>query len=243
MESNQSAYLLIALLGLAFLLSFLMGFRRIFRLQQLSRSRVINGFILAMLVLTILTAVHWMGYFPQEIAAKFTMFLYTLAAGFFSGFAIKMVSLRRKAKNIEYAYRSFWTEAAPAMIAILLIAFGIYRTGVLTLGPFTGIGITSGLSLIGFGLFGFTLNIVPEFRYRGILILDQFVPWKKVVAYNWHSENALQIEYLTPDKKLTDFTTYIPPEDEIIIERLLAKKLKEHEKERKKVLSKEDKTV
>jgi hypothetical protein len=220
-----------------------MGFRRLFGLQQLSKSRVINGFILAMIALTVMTAVHWMGYFPQEVAAKFTMFLYTLAAGFFFGFAIKMISLRRKAKNIEYAYRSFWSEAAPAMVAILLIAFGIYRTSGLTLGPFTGIGITSGLSLVGFGLFSFTLNIVPEFRYRGILILDQFVPWKKVVAYNWHSENALQIEYLTPDKKLTDFTTYIPPDDGIIVERLLAEKLKEHEKERKKMLNKEDEIV
>lgn len=243
MESNQFIYLLTGLLALVLLVSFWLGFRRVFRLRQLSKSRVINGFIFAMIILTLMTAAHWMGYFPQEIAAKFTMFLYIIAAGFFSGFAIKMISLRSKAKTIEYAYRSFWTEAAPALIAILLIAFGIYRTGALTLGPFTGIGITSGLSLMGFGLFGFTLNIVPEFRYRGILILDQFVPWQKVVAYHWHAENALQIEYLSPDNKLTDFTTFIPAEDELVVERLLAKKLKEHEQERKKVLSEEDESV
>lgn len=241
MESNQFIYLLIGLLGLAFLLSFWTGFRSLLRFRHLSQRKVINGFILAMVVLTIMTAAHGMGYFAQETAAKFTMVLYSVAAGFFCGFAVKMVSFRREAKDLEYTYRSFLADTAPGLIAVMLIAFGIYRTGILTLGPFSGIGITSGLSLIGFGLFGLTIRIVPEFRFGGILILDQFVPWKKVIAYSWYTEDALKIEYLTSDNKFTDFTTYVPPDDQIIIERLLGKKLKEYEKERKKVLAEEDK--
>lgn len=233
-------FLLIGLLGLAFALSLWLGYRRMIRLKHLNQRRVINGFIIAMIVLTLMSVGQWLELIPQDIAAKFTMMLYSMVAGFFSGFASKMVALRRDAKDMEYAYRSFWTEAAPNLIAVFVIAFGIYRTGIFTLGPYTGIGITSGLSLIGFGLFGLTMRIVPEFRYKGILILDQFVLWQRVVAYRWESENVLEIDYLTSDQQLTDFTTFIPPEDQLVIERLLGKKLKEHEHERKELLTKQD---
>lgn len=240
MESNELLYVLIGLLGLTFLLAFGVGFRRVFRFRDLSARKVINGSIVAMVLLTLMTIANGLGYLSQEVAAHFTMFMYALAAGFFSGFALKMISFRSQDRVIEYAYRSFWADAAPTMLAILLIAFGIHRTGLLTLGPFTGIGITSGLSLIGFGLFGFTMNIVPEFRSSGILILDQFVPWNRIISYRWHTEDALKIEYLTNDHKMTDFTTYIPAEDQIIVERLLSKKLKEHEEERKNMLSEDE---
>ncbi|MGD8747819.1 MAG: hypothetical protein PVI44_05080 [Balneolaceae bacterium] len=233
-------YILIGLLGLATVLSFWMGYRRILRLQHLSQQLVVNGFISAMIILTLMTIAQWLGFFPQDIAAKFTMLLYCMVAGFFCGFAAKMVILRQEVKAVEYVYRSFWTEAAPNLIAILVIAFGIYRTGLFTLGPYTGIGITSGLSLLGFGFFGLTVKVVPEFRYKGILILDQLVPWHKVVSYEWQSEDILQIDYYTSDEKLTDFTTYIPPEDRLMIERLLGKKLKEHEQERKEMMAKEE---
>jgi len=233
-------YLLIGLLGLAFLMSFWMGYRRILRLQHLNQRIVINGFITAMIILTLMTIAHWLGFFPQDIAAKFTMFLYSLVAGFFCGFAAKMVILRQEVKAIEYVYRSFWTEAAPNLIAILVIAFGIYRTGLFTFGPYTGIGITSGLSLLGFGFLGLTVKVVPEFRLKGILILDQFVPWRSVVSYEWQSEDTLQIDYYTFDQKLTDFTTYIPPEDRLLIEQLLGKKFKEHEQERKEMMAAEN---
>ena len=230
-------YLIFLLLGLAFLLSFWMGYRRVLRLQHLNQRRVFNGFAGAMIILTLLTAGQWMEIISQNIAAHFTMFLYCLVAGFFSGFAIKMVALKQKVSEIEYVYRSFWTEAAPNIIAILIIVFGIYRTGILHFGPYTGIGITSGLSLLGFGFWGLTVKVVPEFRHQGILILDQCVFWKKVVAYRWQSENVLLIEYYTHDGKLTDFTTYIPPEDEWNIERLLAKKLKEYHQDRKEMMT------
>lgn len=234
-------YLIITFLALAFLLSFWMGFRRILRLQHLNQRRVMNGFIGAMILITLISAGQWFNLISQDIAAHFTMFLYCLAAGFFFGFAIKMISLKQSARETEYVYRSFWTDAAPNIIALLIIIFGVYRTGVLYFGPFTGIGITSGLSLLGFGFWGFTIKIVPEFRDKGILILDQYVSWEKVVAYRWESENVLLIEYYTPGEKLTDFTTYIPPEDELQIERLLAKKLKEYHQDRKEMMAQTEK--
>lgn len=230
-------YLLI-ILGIAFFLSFWMGYRRMLRLQHLNERRVINGFIAAIILLILLSIGQWMELFSQDVAAQFTMLLYILVAGFFFGFAAKMVFLKQEVKATEYVYRSFWTEAAPTLIAILIITFGIYRTGLLTFGPYSGIGITSGLSLLGFGFFGLTVKIVPEFRRKGILILDQFVPWKHVVSYRWESENVLQIDYYNSDEELTDFTTYIPPEDQLMIERLLGKKLKEFEQERKKMMGK-----
>ncbi len=229
-------YILIGLLAVAFLISFWMGYKRLLRLQHLNQRRVINGFIGVMVLLTLMTIGQGLEIVTEHIAARFTMFLYSGVAGFFVGFAVKMVFLRQEVETVEYLYRSFWTEAAPTLIAILVIAFGLYRTGLVTFGPYTGIGITSGLSLLGFGLFGLTVRIVPEFRRKGILILDQLVPWEQVVSYKWESEDVIQIDYYTEDKKLTDFTTYIPTKDRLTIERLLGKKLKEHEQERKKMM-------
>jgi len=229
-------YLILILLAVAFLLSFWMGYRRILRLQHLNQRRVLNGFVSAMVLLTLISAGQWLELISKNLATHFTMFLYCLAAGFFFGYAFKMISLKQAVNKTEYVYRSFWTDAAPSIIAILIIAFGIYRTGLLQLGPYTGIGITSGLSLLGFGFLGLTIKIVPEFRDKGILILDQCVSWKHVVAYRWESENVLLIEYYTADDKLTDFTTYIPPKDELQIERLLAKKLKEYHQDRKEIM-------
>jgi len=229
-------YLILILLAVAFLLSFWMGYRRILRLQHLNQRRVLNGFVSAMVLLTLISAGQWLELISKDLATHFTMFLYCLAAGFFFGYAFKMISLKQAVNKTEYVYRSFWTDAAPSIIAILIIAFGIYRTGLLQLGPYTGIGITSGLSLLGFGFLGLTIKIVPEFRDKGILILDQCVSWKHVVAYRWESENVLLIEYYTADDKLTDFTTYIPPKDELQIERLLAKKLKEYHQDRKEIM-------
>lgn len=229
-------YILIGFLAVAFAISLWIGYKRLLRLQHLNQQRIINGFIGVMILLTLMTIGQGVELVSQEVAARFTMFLYTAVTGFFVGFAVKMVMLRQEVETVEYSYRSFWTDAAPNLIAVLVIVFGLHRTGLFTLGPYTGIGITSGLSLLGFGIFGLTVRIVPEFREKGILILDQFVPWKNVVAYEWESENVIQIDYYTEEKKLTDFTTYIPPEDKLVMEQLLGKKLKEHEQERKKMM-------
>lgn len=227
-------------LGLLFLLACWLGFRRIVRFEHLNEHRVLNTLIAGVLILTALNVAHWLGYFTQEIAARTTMGLYIFAAGFLAGFGTKLITLRSEAGSIEYLHRSFWTDAAPNIIAIMIVAFGIYRTGMLTFGPFTGIGITSGLSLIFFGYWGWTINIVPEFRKNGILLLDQLVAWEQVTSYRWESEEVLQIDYYTSESKLTDFNTYIPIEDRLLIERILGKKLKEFEEQRKERIHQED---
>src|SRR5699024_8411479 len=137
---------------------------------------------------------------------------------------------------IYFVWRLLWSVSLPILISFLLIAFGIYRTQVLLLGPFTGIGITSGLSLITFGLLGLTIQMVPEFRENGLLILDRFVYWKKVMGDHWHDEQTLQIEYLNIEDQITTFNTAIPPDDHLRLERILSQKMAEHEEERKQTL-------
>ena len=233
--------LFISLMVFLFLGGALIGFRQLMRLEHLSRSRVLNGLLIAAVTLTIMSVAHLSGLFTQAIAAKVTMSLYTIAGGFFMGYGTKLISMRGSAGDIEYMHRSFWVDVAPNLIAVGLFVFGIYRTGLLHWEFFTGIGITSGVSLIGFGFWGWTVRVVPEFRTNGMLVLDKLVKWKKIIAYNWVSEETLQIEYLNDDKKISEFRTYIPPEDQLIIERLLGKKIKEYEEERKQLMLDEDK--
>jgi|SRR5699024_2569626 len=229
-------FVLVILLIAVFTATFWIGYRRVLRFKHLTRTRVITVVFSAMIILTIMTAAHRWGFFPQYIAARFTMGLYIMVAGFFLGFSTKQYRLKRKAGYLEYVCRSLWSDSLPKLISILLIAFGIYRTQVLLLGPFTGIGITSGLSLITFGLLGLTIQMVPEFRENGLLILDRFVYWKKVMGYHWHDEQTLQIEYLNIEDQITTFNTAIPPDDHLRLERILSQKMAEHEEERKQTL-------
>lgn len=227
---------LIGILAVLLFVSCWLGYRQFLRLEHLNRQNFTNALVVSMVVLTLLTLAHWIGIFPRQVAANVTMGLYTIAAGFFFGNGTKLIGRKKKAGMVEYMHRSFWIDIAPNLISSLLVAYGIYRTGILTLGPFTGIGITSGLSLIGFGFFGWTVRIVPEFRTKGILILDQFIEWKNVLSYQWFSEGIITIDYLTGDKKICEFSTSIPPEDQLPVERLLGRRIKEHEEERNKHL-------
>ncbi len=232
--------LFISFLGLLFFLGALGGYLRLVRLEHLNRKRVFNVFLAGLLFLTLMTAANWFGLITQSIAIKITMSLYCMAAGFFVGYGIKLISMRATAGQIEYMYRSFWIDVAPNLISVALIVFGIYRTGILTWNLFTGIGITSGISLIGFGFFGCTVHIVPEFRRHGILLLDQYLSWEKIVTYKWASENVLQVDYFNKSNQLSEFRTYIPPEDQSIIERILNEKMTENEEERKQEMLKKD---
>lgn len=230
--------ILVGILIVLFLISWWAGYRQYLRLEHLNRRNLSALFYSSAAVLTLLTVAHWIGYFPQEVAARGTMGLYTLATGFFFGNGNKLLIKKKQAGDIEYMHRSFWIDIAPNLIATLLVAYGIYRTGVLSMGPYTGIGITSGLSLIGFGFFGWTVRIVPEFRTEGILILDQFIEWKRVISYEWFMEGAITIDYMNNQKKVCEFSTSIPPEDQLRVERLLGQRIREHEEERKQELQK-----
>lgn len=231
-------FLLITILSVLSLLSFWAGYHQYLRLEHLNRQNVTNGLLISMILLVLLSIAYWSGLLPEHIAANITTSLYTIATGFFLGNGSKLMVKKTRSGKVEYMYRSFWIDIAPNLIATLLVAYGIYRTGMLTGGPFTGIGVTSGLSLVGFGFFGWTVRIVPEFRAEGILILDQFIEWKLVLAFEWASEEVITIDYMTPDGKICEFNTFIPAEDRKLIEQLLGRRIKEHENERKKELDK-----
>lgn len=227
---------LIFLLIVLFIAATAAGFFQIIQLVHLNQKRVFGGLLLLLILLTVMTAASGLGIFTQSFAIKVTMVLYTLAAGFFTGFGIKLIRLRGKAGGLEYMYRSVWVDLAPNLIAAALFVFGIYRTGVLTGGLFTGINITSGISLVAFGFLGWTLHIVPEFRVKGILLLDQYIEWKKLITFEWIAENTLRVEYFTEDRQITEFKTYVPEDDQTLIERILRNKMDEYEESRKEFM-------
>lgn len=208
------------------------GYRQLLQLEQLNQRMLRNLLIGALLLLGLMLVGYWSNLLTQPVAAQITMGFYSIAAGFFFGYGSRMFLKHRKAGSVLYVHRSFWSDVAPNLLAIILVLFGIYRTGLLSDASFTGIGITSGISLVGFGFFGWTVRIVPEFREKGVFILDKLVEWKDIVSYKWISEEVLEIDYLN-DKSVSYFSTYIPPEDQLAIERILGQKIKEHEEERK----------
>lgn len=226
----------ILLLIVFFIAAAATGYFQIVKLAHLNRRRVFGGFVLLLILLTGMTGASWLGIFTESLAIKVTMVLYVMAAGFFTGYGVQLIKLRSKAGDIEYMYRSPLIDLGPNLISIALFVFGVYRTGLLTGGLFTGIGITSGISLIAFAFLGWTLHIVPEFRMNGILLLDQHIPWKKLITYEWTAENTLRVEYFTDARQISDFKTYVPKEDQVIIERILREKMEDYEDERKEQL-------
>ncbi len=224
--------LLIILLAALFLLALWGGRRRLLRLEHLSKRRVAGGLLAAMAGLLLLSLAYWGDILSRQATARITMGLYTAVSGYFFGFGLRLFGLRGEAGKVRYAFRSFWSEGAPGLIAGLLFLYGVYRTGLISWGPFTGIGITSGLSLLGFAFWGWNVRIVPEFRRSGILLLDQFVAWERVVAFEWKGEETLQIDYENRRGSLSDFRTYIPAGDRKQVERLLREKIREHREQR-----------
>ncbi|MDZ7773687.1 MAG: hypothetical protein U5K31_13250 [Balneolaceae bacterium] len=193
-------YLTLTLLAALFLLALWAGWCRMVRLEHLTRARLVNGFLAAMVLLTLMSAAHGLGWMDPDIAARITMGLYAAASGFFFGFGAALYRLREPAGPLLYVYRSPWTDLAPNLLSVALFAFGIYRTGLLAGDPFTGIGLTSGLSLVGLAFFGWTVRVVPEFRTEGLLLVDQFVAWKRILAWSWIGEETLQLDYMTDEE-------------------------------------------
>jgi hypothetical protein len=144
-----------------------------------------------------------------------------------------------------YQHHSFWVDHAPNLLAIAIILFGLYRTAVLTDSAITGIRVTSGISLISFGIFTWTLKAVPEFRSKGVILLDRYILWEEVIAWRWISEDVLGIEYLVEedkyDERIKEFSTAIPQLERKEIEMILKSKMDEYFEERKKrLLDQED---
>jgi hypothetical protein len=216
------------------------GHQPIFRIDKLKRASVLNTGLALALLFTLLMAAYLTGYFPQSVAAPFMMAVYSFIAGFFTGYGIRLIQIRKEAGNILYMHRSFWTDHATAFSAVIIMLYGIYRTSLLIEQPVTGIRLTSGLSLIAIGFYGLTLKIIPEFRSRGILFVDRLIKWKQVLAWSWHSENIIRLEFLhnpgRPGEEVRELLTSIPEDDRLQVETVLQSKMEDALEEREKML-------
>ena len=128
--------------------------------------------------------------------------------------------------NIEYVHQSFLTHILPNLVALALILFGLQRTSLLGELPATPIRLSSGISIMMVGFWGFTIRLVPEMRQRAIIILDRKISWDSLVSYSWFSERVISIEYEL-NGHIKEFRTMIPDEDHLQTEELLNKKLLE----------------
>jgi len=237
-------WIYILFLTLLFIGGIYAGERPWFSLRKLTPSIVLNIALVVLIVFTAMMVAFITDIFPQSVAAPLMAGLYVTIAGFFAGYAYRLFRVRTKGGTILYQNRSFWVDHAPALIAVGLIIYGVYRTSILSVAPVTAIRITSGISLISFGFFTWTLKVVPEFRSKGILFLDQFIPWKKILSWKWHSEEVILVEYLTgkkeSDNRIKQFVTSIPPEEKKEIEMVLNSKMDEYAEERREELMGED---
>jgi len=221
------------------------GYNSWVRIEKLNKHNLLNAILNALILFTFLMVAYLAGYFPQTVAAPFMAAVYSFLSGFFTGYAARMISLRTNTGAILYTHRSFWIDHAPNFLSLVIILFGLYRTALLTSEPVTDIRFTSGVSLICFGFLGWTVKLVPDFRSNGVLLFDKKIPWNQVISWHWHSENVLQIEYLSDIGKKSEgvheFLTSIPEDERLEIETILKSKMDEYKNERQKLLLKNDK--
>lgn len=237
-------WIYITFLSLLFLGGAYAGQQTWLSLRKLTPDSVLNVALVVLLVFTVMMIAFIVGVFPQSTAAVMMAGIYISIAGFFAGYAYRLFNIRMEGGAILYQHRSFWVDHAPSLFAIGLIIYGVFRTSVLGSMPVTGIRFSSGLSLICFGIFGWTLKVVPEFRSKGILFLDQFIPWKKVLSWSWHNEDVVLVEYILAeennDKRIKQFVTSVPPEEHKEIETVLISKMEEYADERSEELMGDD---
>jgi uncharacterized membrane protein len=233
---------LLNLFLLFFLISgFTVGNHPWFTLDKVNKHVVLNSILITLLVFTALMILYVVGFFPQHVAAIFMMGVYTLVSGFFIGYTTRLWKLKKRGGKIHYQHRSFWIDHAPNILAILLILFGLYRTSLITEQAVTGIRLTSGISLMSFGIFSWLFKVVPEYRSKGILLLDQLIEWDKILSWNWVSDDVISIEYIvnkeTQNQRIREFVTSIPLDEKKEIESLLKTKMNEYLEQRKSLLS------
>ena len=216
------------------------GIQTWFMLDRLTRENVLNGALIVLFTFTLMMIAYVMGFLPQNIAAPIMMGMYTLIAGFFTGYSVRMFRYRSRSGTILYQHRSFWIDHAPNFLSVILILYGLYRTGLLTDQVMTGIRITSGVSIISIGIFMWTLKAVPEFRSYGILLLDRWIHWKYVISWHWSSETVITIEYVVNKNKEEDrirqFSTAVPDDERKEVETVLTSKMEEYEEDRREIL-------
>lgn len=215
---------------LLFLITLYAGFRKLIFLDQITPRSSSVAAIVVLFLFLVLRFLYDLGHFHEVVAVAFMSSSYAAISGFLIGFAIKQFRVKSSLKEIQYVNRSFLIDILPNVIALTLIIAGIARTSLLTDLNITPIRMTSGLSMIALGFFGITLRLIPEFRRKGLIILDRAVHWDNVLAYRWHGDEVLEIDFEL-DGVIKAYKTIIPPEDHVKIETLLATKMLEKQEE------------
>lgn len=223
---NYEMLLIIITAGITFLISGYFGFKRLLYLYQLTARNVAISAIIGLIVLTLLLFLYQIGIMSEQVGAAIITNVYASVAGFFGGAAFNQYQTKASAGSILYSNRSFLSDHASVIMALGVILFGLYRTSLLTDLPVTPIRLSSGVSFIAFGFWGMTLRLVPEFRQKGIILLDFLIEWKDFLNYQWFYEEVIEIEY-EQDETIRFFKTHIPPEDQLTIEDVLRAKMKE----------------
>lgn len=211
---------------LVFLISLGLGYKKLLYLDEISPRSSLITLILSLALLLFARYLFDIGWMPEQIAAATMAGTYASIAGFFMGSGIRHYQFKTSLGTIKYVNRALLTDLIPNVIALTLIIAGIARTSLLSELAVTPIRISSGLSMIAIGFFALTIRLIPEFRSKGIVILDRIIPWEDFVNYQWYGENVIEIEYEYQDK-IMSYRTVIPAEDHLKIEDLLAKKMME----------------
>lgn len=207
-------------------LSIYLGHKRLLYIDQVTPRRLSLSLLGVVFLFLILQWMHRIGYFPEAIAGAVMANVYSSLFGFFLGAAIQQFQQKRDFGEIIYVNRSFWTDIFPNLVALGIILFGIQRTAILSDLPLTPIRVTSGLSIIAVGAYGFTIRLVPEIREKGLILLDRKISWEHFFTYSWHAEGVIEIEYKL-NESIRSFKTMIPDEDELFLEKILSEKIAE----------------
>lgn len=208
------------------LMSSLLGYKRVLYLYQISLRRLLILSVTAIAAYSLMLYLFKVQILSEALAGAIITNVYASIFGFFAGSASDQYKTRKDSGEILYINRSFFSEHLPVIIAIGLIIIGVHRSAVFSELPVTPIRITSGLSIMAIGIWGITLRLVPEFRSRGIVLLDLIVDWEDLLSYRWFEEDILEIDYEL-EGSIRSFKTLIPPEDQINVEAMLSSKMKE----------------
>jgi hypothetical protein len=208
------------------ILSIWLGYRRLFYLYQVTVRNLLTTALAAIVFYSLMLLLFKYELLSEAVAGAIITNVYASIFGFFMGSAFDQYQTRKNSGDILYINRSFFSEHLPVIVAIALITLGVHRSATFSDLAITPIRITSGLSIMAIGVWGITLRLVPEFRKKGIVLLDSIVEWEHFLNYKWYGEEILEIEY-EKDESIRSFKTLIPSEDQLKVETMLSIKMKE----------------
>ncbi|MBO6524284.1 MAG: hypothetical protein JJ971_10695 [Balneolaceae bacterium] len=203
-----------------------LGYRRLFFLYQISLRKLLWSVLIALSLYSLLLLLFKIEVLTEAFAGAVIANVYASVFGFFAGSSINQYKTRVDSGSVLYCHRTFISEYIPVIVAIILILLGVHRSAIFSDLAITPIRVSSGLSLLGIGVWGITLRLVPEFRAKGIVLLDSVIKWDDLLSYEWYTVEILEVEY-TQDEAIRSFKTLISPNDQLEIERLLSKKMRE----------------